>query len=349
MINNNYLLTIAIPTYKRTQELEKVINNLQKQRNQSFIIQISDNDCYFDKTEKMIKKYQREMPNLLYHKNVRNLGFSGNIIKLYELAKTKYVWFLSDDDDVLTDSVDKILNVVNLYKPTVAIFNQLANTPFGEKIYGVKKDVVYTDINNFTDHTSLLRIIFISALVMETGLSLNKIKKTNYQDHIFAQVVIALVLLSHRFKFCESSSCIVYRNPGCKAGDFFKFIYVDLLKAIFSINHKFNNQKFVEISKKNFLINLQLYLSQKIGYTKFFQKPTKKTIKLIFKYYGLVHSILILSIPIISTIIPSFLLKLIYLIKLTLIFGFKKGWKLYKINTNRVLQDKRSTSFVNER
>jgi glycosyltransferase involved in cell wall biosynthesis len=349
-MNKNNLLTIAIPTYNRAHTLEKIINQLKGQSKYKFTILISD-DCSPDKgeTEKMVKKCQKEMPNLVFHRNRKNLGYSGNVCKLYELSKTRYIWFICDDDTVLPGAVDKILNSLVKYEPVVAIFNFKQLDPFGvEVVGGVPKDVVYTDIAKLTDYQPLQRITFLSILVVEKRLSVDEIKKTNYMDNVFFQITLSLMLLSDKFKFCEIAQTILKRNVGYKYGEFFKFYLVDHLKAVFGINHKFNNDLFIKWSKKHLFTSLKLYLSQKLGLFNYNGKPTKETIRLITKYYGM-HSIIIFMFFPIYCIVPTFLVRWVYLLALIKIHGLKNGKVAYRENLNRAYRDERKTEFTSYR
>lgn len=345
-MNSKYLLTIAIPTYNRAETLEKIIIQLGKEKEKSFLILISD-DNSSDNTEAVVKKYQKHLPNLIYHKNKSNLGYSGNVCKLYELASTRYIWFLCDDDTVLPGAVAKIISAISKYKPRVSIFNCTWVDSYGRKqMAGVKHDIIYNNIKKFNDYQPLMRTSYLSILVFEKKISINQLMKVNYQDNIFFQTSLSLLLLSNKFRLCEIASTIVHRNVGYKYGEFFKFCIVDHLKSIHIIKHKFDNNKFVKWSKGILVINLQLYLSQKIGLFKYNKKMTKETRNLIFKYYGFFYGLFIMFFPIIKFITPTILVKLLYLVKLTMIHRYKTGIAIYKKSINRAFTDERRTGFI---
>lgn len=343
------LLTIAIPTYNRAEILEKIINQLGKEKERSFLILISD-DNSSDNTEAIVKKYQEHLPNLIYHKNETNLGYSGNVCKLYELASTRYIWFLCDDDTVLPGAVTKILQAIEKYKPTIALFNCIWIDPFGRKLLaGVKHDIIHQNINQLSNYQVLTRLTYLSILVVKKRISIKRLKQTDYKDNVFFQVSLSLLLLSNKFKLCELASSIVHRNVGYKYGEFFKFSIVDFLKAIYVTPFKFKSKRIVIKSRQILLTNLQLYLSQKIGLFKYEGNTTTKTKKLIFQYYGFIYGIIFMSFPIIKLIIPTILIKLLYLIKLISIHGYQNGLLIYNKNINRAFTDNRKTGFVNYR
>lgn len=346
--NSATILTVAIPTYNRSRTLEKILHQLHKEKNQSFQIIVSDNDSS-DNTEDMIKKIQKSMRNLRYNKNTENIGFSGNIIKLYELAKTRYVWFLSDDEIIFPGSIDKILKAIIKYQPVVALFNHQWEDPYGRKqIDGVSKDIIHEDINGLENYKSLMRTGFISIIVVEKRLSLDILKKTDYKNNLFVQLTLSLLLLSDKFKFCEIATPIVFRDPTYNLGEFFKFVFTDPLRAVFIVDHKFDNKKFINWAKNGMFKSFQLYLCQKIGLFKFYGRPTTETIRRIKKYYDF-SGILIFLFPVFHFLIPAFLVKFIYRIQLVKLHGSKKGARIYKKNLNRIYKIKRTSGFTTHR
>jgi len=347
-MNKKPLLTVAIPTYERPKPLEKILQQLGSQTNQNFQILISD-DSASKNIEQVVNRYKRRLPNLHYNRNTKNLGFSGNVCKLYELAQTRYIWFLCDDDTVLPNAIDNILRALNAYQPVVAVFNTQWIDSYGrDRIAGVTKNTLYTDIKKLNDYQPLMRTTFLSIVVVEKRKSVEALKKEAYKDNIFFQVTLAMFLLSDKFIYCEIASPIVRRNVGYKYGEFFKFILVDSLKAVFLIQHKFEKKKFVDWSKKQLFTSFQLYLSQKIGLFKYNGSPTKNTIKMLREYFGFYILFIALFKPI-YILFPKFILKNIYFAQLVQIHGLSKARKVYKANIDRAYTDERKTGFTTYR
>jgi glycosyltransferase involved in cell wall biosynthesis len=347
-MKKNPLLTIAIPTFNRSKTLEKILQQLQKEKNKNFVVLVSD-DQSPDNTREVVGKYQKNMSNLIYHRNKINLGFSGNVCKLYELATTRYIWFVCDDDTILPAAVDKVITSLLKYEPVVAVFNTKWKNVYGQElIAGVNKDTVYTNINQMGSYQPLMRMTFLSIDIFERRISVEKIKETNYTDNIFFQITLGLKLLDDKFKYCEIACPIIYRNVGYKYGEFFKFYLVDQLKAIFLVKHHFDNSKFIDWSIRHLPIALELYLSQKLGIFKYNGKPTWKTIKLIVKYYGF-FSLLIAFFPIVYYLTPTPLLKFLYFIRLKYLHGSKNAISVYNNVINRAYKDERKTGFITYR
>lgn len=346
MRSSKSILTIAIPTYNRSKSLEKTLNYLKKENDVSFEILISDN-CSSDDTKELVERFVKSMPNLNYHRNDNNLGYSGNILKLYELSKTRYIWFLSDDEVILPNAIENILESLSKYKASVTLFNHIRVDPFNRKLTdGVEKDVLYNRREDLVDYAPIIRSCFISVVVIEKSLSLEEVKKVYDKNNVYFQLSLVILLLNNKFKFCEVSTPIVFRNTTYESGEFFKFILTDWLDAIFNVRKsKLDNSRFTNWAKKEIPNALQLYLSQKIGMYKYNGRPTRKTMRKIIKYYGPLAFIILLF-PVFCFIIPSSLLKFLYKNKLNKIYGYKKARKIYNVNLNRVYKNKINSGFT---
>lgn len=347
-MKENPILTVAIPTYNRPGPLEKILIQLGKERNNEFLILIAD-DSSTDGVGKVVRKYQKKLKNLRYHKNKYNLGFSGNVCKLYEISQTPYIWFLCDDDTVLPGAIEHIIRAITKYKPAVAVFNCVWRDSYGKiGVAGVDKDIVYTDIVKFNNYNALMRLTYLSIIVVNKITPIDIIKEKAYKDNIFFQLTLALMLLSEKFRFCEVASPIVRRNVGYKYGEFFKFYLIDHLKAVTIIKHKFNNREFIRWSIRHLPVTFQLFLSQKIGLFKYHGKPTRSTILLMIKYYR-IYSIIIFTFMLLYYLIPSWVIKGVYKVRLWSMHGFGKGNMIYNNNINRALTDVRETGFITYR
>lgn len=341
------LLTVAIPAYNRPETIKLTLETLKGENLDLFTVLIAD-DSSTNAVEEVVKNYQEFMPNLRYKKNPENLGYSANVAQLYELADTRYVWFLCDDDSVNSGAITDILFAIEKYEPVVAIFNCTWNDSYDRRLTaGVTSDTVYTNLDVFDSYDVLMRMTFLSILVVEKSFSLKPIiSNLAYKDNVFIQLTLGLSLLSKRFKLCEISSTILHRNVGFKYGEFMKFILVDHLKAVHLYPHKFDNQKFISWSISHLPMAFKLYLSQKIGLFSYEGKPSKETILTAKLYYG--HHIKINSLlRSLSIVTPTFLIKGLYLLRLIQIHGgLKKGLSIYKKMINRAKTDSRKTNFT---
>ena len=343
------LLTVGIPTYNRPETLQRTLEVLKAEDLSLFFIFVSD-DSSTDGVEEIVRTYQKSMPNLLYYRNPINLGFSGNVSQLYEIATTRYVWFLCDDDTVYPGAITKITKVLEKHEPVVAIFNCSWEDSYGRHLVaGVSEELVHTDPTVGGIYNVLMRLTFLSIVVVEKRLPIDIItNNSEYKDNVFVQLTLGLYLLSDKFKLCESASTIIHRNVGFKYGEFFKFYLLDTLKAIYLIPHKFDNQKFIRWMINDLPNALQLFLSQKIGLFIYTGTPTRSTLKLLMSYYG-PYGIIILLFRTLCAITPAPLVRALYLIKLVRIHGWTAGIATYRRLVDRVKKDARQTGFTTYR
>lgn len=110
MSKKNKLLTIAIPTYNRFNTIIKCLENIDK--NQIFEkvdILISDNNSEDNTFDKLKKKYNNKF---YIYKNNSNIGFANNTIKLFELCTTKYLLWISDEEDLNFKNLDRLIDTL---------------------------------------------------------------------------------------------------------------------------------------------------------------------------------------------------------------------------------------------
>jgi len=112
MKGNNVKLSIAIPTYNRSEYLDECLNSIYDQKNIDFNnieILISDNDSS-DKTKSIVEKWKKKFPIFTYTKNTTNIGPTLNIRKVLDMSRGDYVWLFSDDDILINSQIiDKII------------------------------------------------------------------------------------------------------------------------------------------------------------------------------------------------------------------------------------------------
>ena len=92
-------ITIAIPTYKRTDLLKEALDSALNQINfdNYEVIVVDNNPEREDETEKFMVSYKLNK-RVSYYKNEVNLGMFGNWNRCFYLSKTKWVTLLHDDD-----------------------------------------------------------------------------------------------------------------------------------------------------------------------------------------------------------------------------------------------------------
>lgn len=113
-MSNLPLLTIAIPTYNRSQHLSFLLSILEYELHDlgdKVKLLISDN-ASTDNTSSVIDIYSARIKNLISIKNKVNNGADENISQCYLLADTPYVWVLGDDDAPFKGMLKLILELL---------------------------------------------------------------------------------------------------------------------------------------------------------------------------------------------------------------------------------------------
>ncbi len=107
------IITLAIPTYNRKSKLEAQLKHIYEHNfvNQEIEVIVSDNSSE-DMTVQFLKEFSKRKLSFNWWSNSSNIGFDLNIKKLYEAAKGKYVWFISDDDVLVDGAIDYVVSII---------------------------------------------------------------------------------------------------------------------------------------------------------------------------------------------------------------------------------------------
>ena len=117
------LLTVAIPTYNRRENLLRVIAILipiMKPELKLLIIDNASNYSVVCTVNALLEAYPAI--NFEVVRNVANIGASANTLRCLELASTEWVWILGDDDEPVASCFNDIEAVLRKY-PTAACLN----------------------------------------------------------------------------------------------------------------------------------------------------------------------------------------------------------------------------------
>jgi glycosyltransferase involved in cell wall biosynthesis len=104
------LLTIAIPTYNRSESLALLLEILAPQLDGESRVElvISDN-ASSDDTSAVVASFQNRGLKLIYSRNETNLGADANLVRCYEMARGEYVWIFGDDDIIVPGELQEVL------------------------------------------------------------------------------------------------------------------------------------------------------------------------------------------------------------------------------------------------
>ena len=108
MKNYKQLLTIGIPTYNRSDTINKCIETLTKLNLHEIVnILVIDNNSE-DNTYQLLKN--KFSGKLLLYKNNTNIGFAKSTIEIFKKCNSKYLLWMSDEDSIKYDTFIEFLN-----------------------------------------------------------------------------------------------------------------------------------------------------------------------------------------------------------------------------------------------
>ncbi|MEM3585173.1 MAG: glycosyltransferase family 2 protein [Candidatus Woesearchaeota archaeon] len=210
------LLSICIPTYNRASLLESAIKSILSQVTPKLYkkieICISDN-CSTDNTTAVVKRLQKESKiRIRYHKNRMNCGADYNYMKVIEMAKGEYCWYLSSDDEIERGGVKKVLDEINKNKNIDLLI-------VSRKVYDITMTVPLNRIDRSFDimkerkefRSPLEAVRKITTLLGYLSVLIFKRKKWNeakegYEEFIGSAYVMVYVLL----KMIKSGAKVVF-------------------------------------------------------------------------------------------------------------------------------------------
>ena len=119
----NKLLSINIPTYNRAEYLKKnLIKIIPICKKYHIPIYISDNKST-DNTLLVLNQLKDTYNLLFVYEMDSNFGIDYNMDNVVLMSNTKYSWLFSDDDEIDSDAIEIILNVLERYSPDFLLLN----------------------------------------------------------------------------------------------------------------------------------------------------------------------------------------------------------------------------------
>lgn len=110
------ILTIAIPTYNRPEQIQKQVRLLLPQLNERVCLIVYDNNSDTNIRELF---NEDELKHFVVFRNCVNVGADANIARCFEYCETKWLWTLSDDDFVKHNAIEIILNDIDNDKDVI--------------------------------------------------------------------------------------------------------------------------------------------------------------------------------------------------------------------------------------
>jgi glycosyltransferase involved in cell wall biosynthesis len=208
-------LTIAIPTYNRSDKLLCTVETLvpQIKDNKEIEILILDNCSDVELSVELKKRYPNETC-IRVHREKVNIGMAANFANAFKLSNGKWMWLLGDDDRVADDAVKKILAELQCH-PEYGVMNfggATAVPPINERtVLRSLKDLCET----FHDSWRLGTLFFMSNNVYNlnyVGMYLSKIYDWGYST--VPHAVPLLVCASEGIEILVTPDTIAEYVPG---------------------------------------------------------------------------------------------------------------------------------------
>ena len=108
-------ISIVIPTYKRANLLEEALQSAINQKtNTAYSVIVVDNASEIDKnTDKLMREYCNRYTNVSYYRNSNNIGMFGNWNRCIEVANSKWLCILHDDDILYPNYIEVVSKYTN--------------------------------------------------------------------------------------------------------------------------------------------------------------------------------------------------------------------------------------------
>ena len=149
------LLTIAIPTFNRSEVLDKQLAWLAqavKGFESECEIFVSDN-CSTDNTEEVIQRWQKTLSNITFNYNInnQNIGLMRNFAACLQAATSEYVWVIADDHAIQQNTLAYVVQNLKAHPElSLLVLNfSISSIPTGEivdpRVFEVENEEVRTD------------------------------------------------------------------------------------------------------------------------------------------------------------------------------------------------------------
>ena len=150
--NTHKLLTITIPSFNRNKLLkDNLIKLLSVSNIDKCKILVIDNNSDI-KVQETLEDINYSKHDIEIVRNNINIGITGNILKCFELCKTKWMWILGDDDVVFEDSIDTIMTSIS------SVDNDVISINFGSSIDQIDRTTYQYASNTYEFPTSTLNV-----------------------------------------------------------------------------------------------------------------------------------------------------------------------------------------------
>ena len=149
--NQEPLVTVGVPSYKRPDLLKDALNSLKDQTYKQIKIIVAINGDKNDTEKyKTIRDNFKDDLNIEFHFHNKNIGSINNFLYLLNICNSKYFMWLADDDRISPNLIESSLSILDKNYDTVTVM------PLWELVHSEKKKII---IPSFFDQKSTLKRI----------------------------------------------------------------------------------------------------------------------------------------------------------------------------------------------
>lgn len=226
--SSNVKLSVAIPTYNGAKYIRDGLNSIISQidgMEDTIEIVVSDN-ASIDRTPEIVQEYQNRYPDLIsYYRNQENVGFDRNVNLAVKRSKGEYVWLLSDDDTLRSNSISIFLNKLHRYKDLSVVFLNYSECDVNLKECScrirpdIHRDVYCADGNIFSQKSKFLFGLISSLVIKKCEWDAANIEK--YIGSGWVHIGAIIEILKNKQALIISDKMVNFRsgNPRWYSGE----------------------------------------------------------------------------------------------------------------------------------
>jgi abequosyltransferase len=268
---NKKILTIAIPTYNRSDNLFHLLNQLYDEvgeyKDQITVIVSNNNSS--DNTLNILNDFKIKWPELEISNQVKNIGPDLNFSYCYDLCNSKYFWLLGDDDLPTKGSIAIILALIKKNNCSIIYLNSSWKKNIYDNNHISSQKINYTVITDKSKFASIVNVWmgYISGCIINKFIIENNDKNFNSKKYTGTNLsqlswVLSSLKFGNKFIVIKSKLILATRNNtgGYSAIDTFGINFPNILKSEL---YDFN-KLLIDIILKKMLLNFYTSLTWKI-------------------------------------------------------------------------------------
>jgi len=312
-------LSISIPTWNRLPFLRKniqvIIDAIAQLPEGLAELFVTDNHSD-DGTADYLQSISEAYPFVRYHRHPKNLGANFNFYTALSKAEGEYIWLLGDDDLIAPDSLVKIIQDIDQYKPAVMIGGtEHDQTKKRVNVPDVKEHLL-TDKRLLSDYDALslaakMSVLIFSkeklATVLEPGWQLIEASKTPWPHIVWFLKLLAsnesLLILPYITNYYIRANCFNSLQDGNLR---MNLLFVDYANVIEMVQSDFS-KKYQKALVSHITVGRIDELMKGLAYSTFlnaYQETLQEAVQALKKIPSWVNKILFSCFYMIPALLP---------------------------------------------